>query len=281
MAKKHGDLLAMFRRGTNHFNHADPSPVTAEPVTMPAQAVANLVRMGGSGQMQKPYVAQIQVNVLKFYFTEALGVYTQILPAALNAQLKVDLPFFMFLQSDLDAGYAKLKNSYALQGGWQYGVAQVVGRQFQLGTAGLNFDSNVTSLLRDGDVIVPFYATVGGTNYVAVVVVRTADVAYSTLLGSTSSNTFTINMLRYDVVAGQEAQFSKAVLIANQTMFGRFTSDPINPRSFKSSWQNQDNIIDIDITVGINKQVGFQSTAAFDVVDFTWNLFIESVTKIV
>lgn len=268
-------LMSKLRR----LDHADgdPSAMVAPIVT------GNQLITMGPGKYNPPFKAQIQVNILKYYFSEAAGVYTEVAAAALAADLKVSLPFFLFANSDFASGYAKLQAQYVLTN-WSYEAPVRYGKDYPAtatyGADGL-WDATVRAKLRNGDVVLPFTAASGGTNYTALVVLRTADVPMSTLLDATNSNTFNINLIRYTVTAGQETQFANAILTTDETMFGKFSSDPINPESFKNPEQQQDNIVDLDVKVDINKQKGLASQADFDVVNLRWNLFIASAQKII
>lgn len=265
-------LLSILRNG-DAFDHADEQ-------VMPASSGGKLMVIQ-PGKYNPPFKAQIQVQILKAYFTEALDIYTPILPAALAGALQVDLPFFTFLNSDFEAGYAKLKALFPVSGGWAYNPPVVYGKTVTPAAAFGAWDANVTAVLRDGDVVLPFTATTAGpVNTLGLVIIRTSDVPYASLLGATNSNTFKINMLRYTVNDGQEAQFANGILIVDETMFGKVTSDPVNPEAFKNPEQQQDFILDIDIETDINKQKGFASTADYDVLNIRWNLFIEKAFKI-
>lgn len=269
-------------RNANAFDHADDGGGDA----MPVQSSKSPARIQ-PGLYNKPFKAQIQMQFLKYYFSEAAGVYTEIAAAALAAQLKVNLPNFMFLNSDFDAGYAKLQAAFPVAGGWTYNPPIVFNKNANPGStvpagAFVSWDVTVRAKCVAGDIILPFTtAAIAGTKYVAIVIMRVSDVAYASLQGATNSNTFSINRVRYTVAVGQEAQFANPVLTTDLTMFGRYTSDPVNPEAFVSPEQQKDNIVDIDIEYDINKQTGFATSANFDVVNYRWNFFIARATKIV
>lgn len=258
------------------FDHADDAGAMVAPMITGNQ----LVTMG-PGKYNPPFKAQIQLQVLKLYFTEAAGVYTPVLAAAIDASLQVALPAFLFANADFEAGYSKLQAQFPMST-WDYEAPVRYGKDWP-GTKSLGiWDSNVFALLRGGDIVLPFTAlAVGGNDYLCLTVIRTSDVPAATLLAATNSNTFKINMIRYNVTAGQETQFRNPILITDETMFGKFSSDPINPESFKNPEQNQNNIIDLDVKVEINKQKGLALDVDFDVVTMRLNLFIQDATKIV
>jgi len=263
-------LMKKLRR----MDHAD------ENIIAPIVQGNGLVTMG-PGKYNPPFKAQIQTQILKYYFTEAAGVYTEIAAAALHATLKVSLPFYLFANADFAAGYAKLQAQFDYST-WTPQPPVRFGKDYPATPPLGVWDSTVLAKLRGGDVVLPCTAlAVGGNDYLCLTVIRTSDVPMATLLDATNSNTFNINLIRYTVTAGQETQFANAILVTDETMFGKFSSDPINPESFKNPEQQQDNIIDIDAKVDINKQKGLASMADFDVVSLRWNLFISQATKIV
>lgn len=264
-----------------NLNHADGDPV-AVPV-LPTVTGEKLMTIS-PGKYNPPFRAQVQIQFLKNYYTVLAGVFTQIAPAGLGAGLNVDLPAFLFLNTDFESGYAKLKSEFPVSGGWAYNPVFVYGKQPNPGVL-VNgvytaLDATASGFLRDGDLVLPFSARIAGTDYVALTVVRSSDVPFASMLGSTNSNTFDINMLRYTVNNGQDAQFSNGILVYEETMFGKLSSDPINPEAFKNPEQQQQYILDIDVNTRINKQKGLATTIDYDVLNVRWNLFIQDAKKL-
>ncbi len=282
-------LLRKMRGRVSAFDHVNGngSAIVEEVANIPIVSDRKLVTVG-QGLYNPAFKAQIQINVLKLYFTKATAgaVYTVKLPANLDATLKVSLPVFLFSNSDFSSGFTKLKGQFPIAN-WVYRAPFIYNKVTQPGTdafaVGAAFDANVKAQLKDGDLVMPFTAVtavVGEEHNLALIIVRTSDVPYGNLLDATNSNTFVMNMIRYTVLAGQETQFANAILASDLTMFGKFSSDPINPESYKSANQEQNNIIEIDIEFNINKQKGLATLTNFDVVDFRWNLFISSANKV-
>lgn len=233
------------------------------------------------GAYQPPFTAQVQFNLQILYFTESSGVYTQILPAALDATLKTKLPFFLFGQADFQAGYSVLQQNFPVSV-WNYGDPFVYGKDVAR-TEFSELDATVKALLQKGDVVQPFTAVVTGpTNTVALVVMRCTDVPYATLLESTSSNLFKINMVRITLADSQAtnlAQLRNPINVGTETMFGRFTKDTINPNSFKNPEQNQANIVDVLARIDIYKEKAIAQYINYDVAPFEWNIFIDDVVR--
>lgn len=284
-------LLRKMGKNFSSYNNANGGgnggAIIEEVANIPIVQDRQLVTVG-QGLYNPPFKAQIQVNILKQYYSYVLatGVFTAVAPAAVPAALQVSLPAFLFSNGDFDSGFAKLQGQYPLST-WAYQAPFIYGKESFPGIStnltalsAVTFDATVRAQLRFGDLVIPFTATSGGTLYVALQIVRTSDVPYGSLLGATNSNTFQINMLRYTVTAGQETQFANAILCADETMFGKFSSDPVNPESYKNPEQDQDNIIDIDIDFNVNKQRGLSTLVNYDVVTMRWNLFISGAQKI-
>lgn len=268
------------RRLTQRFaNHAEGGAVeVAEVQVVKDSRLVNL----GQGAYNPPFNAQFQLQVIPYYFTEAAGVYTSIAAAALNATLKNRLAFFLFGNLDFESGYPLLQSQFPLQN-WNYGVPQIYGRSVTPATNGIAWDANVTANLQKGDLVFSYYATAGGTKYVALLVVRSQDVPFGSLLQATQSNMFGLNLIRYVVnstAAADLAQFTNAIICTDETMFGKISKDSVNPNSFKNPEQMQDQIIDIDFDFKISKQKALSSYFNYDAGALSLQMFVAWATKI-
>jgi hypothetical protein len=264
-------------------NNAEGDAVVVQEVSnVPVVSQSKLVNVG-QGAYNPPFKAQFQVSVIPLYFTELADVYTSIAAGALNAQLRVALPFFLFGNIDFDSGYPLLKGQFPLSGGWAYNPPVVYGKTVTPAAAFGPWDATVTAQLRDGDLVFPYTATVGGTNYMALKIVRTADVPFATLLGATSSNLFGINMIRYVVAtngAADLAQYANPIVCGDETMFGKFEKDTVNPEAFKNPEQQQDNIIDIDFLFRVSKQKSLSSYFNYDAGAIRLQMFVSYAEKV-
>lgn len=261
------------------------------------QAIAKVLSMGGrkpdsfganGNPMQllqsfgnPPFDAQFDINISLLYFTVASGVYTPIAAAALAATLKVKLPTFLFGHTDFAAGYPKLQAQYPPQGGWVYGNIFVQGFTRGYSSFG-NLDATALALLQKGDVVQVFEATTAGpVTTVALVVNRSPQVAMATLLNALSSDLFYTNLIRYNV-QGEAfvSQFQNAIGTFDQTLFGKFASDTINPNSFKQPDQQQKDLIDIPAVQGIDKNTAWAMYSNYDVVNYVLSIFANGVDKL-
>jgi hypothetical protein len=165
--------------------------------------------------------------------------------------------------------------------GWTYGDPFVYGKDYPASYFGA-LDATAKADLRSGDLVLTFYKD-STTNYVAFVIIRCTQVAYSTLLDALNSDMFTLNMIRYimsDTSSVGLAQYNNNVNIMKQSLFGKFDSDFVSPNSFKLPEQQQSGIIDIPLVKGIDKQVALSTFINYDVSTVQWSLFVRSVQKL-
>jgi hypothetical protein len=274
---------ALLARMGGAVNHAQgDSVVVQETANIPVVNESRLVNVG-QGAYNPPFKAQFQLQVIPLYFTEAADVYTAIAAAALHATLKTSLPFFLFGNIDFKSGYSVLKGAFPIAV-WSYATPFVYNTVPVPGTSALGpWDATVTAQLRDGDLVFPYTATVGGTNYLALKVVRTTDVPFGTLLEATNSNMFGINMIRYKVnsdAAADTAQFANTIVCGDETMFGRFTKDTVNPEAYKNPEQQQTDIVDIDFEFKVSKQKTLSSYFNYDAGTIRLQCFVAWAVKI-
>lgn len=272
------DLQLMQRLGgrlnsyENHYNDAGP----AAPPVMSGSTVL------GSGKNQPAFAAQFDIEIKLRYFTESSGTYTGITASALTASLKNNLPAFIFGLNDFQAGFANLKRQFALSGQWQYGNPVIVGKDTPRDAFGV-WDSTVLAALEPGDLVLPYTAVTTGpsVNTLGLVIIRSSQVAYGTLLNAISGTRFVMNMIRYVLnTPSTLSQYNNSIILSKGSLFGRDGKDSVSPNSFKQPEQQQDNIIDIPIKKGIDSQVALATRVNFDAVDNLWSIFVFSVNKV-
>lgn len=270
----------LLRKLKSGVNHQDAPVVTDVVLPIVSSEGDNNFKLG-SDRYTPSFKAQVQANILTLYFTEVAGVYTATTAAAvIGAGLSEQLPVFLFANGDFAAGYAALRSNFPLVQ-WTYNTPLVMNKQYMFSDFS-PFDATVLAQLRPGDVVQVFTATTGGTDYVALRIIRFSNVAYAHLLEATNSNAFKINLIRYTVAntpAGL-AQFANPIFILNETMFGKFSKDSLDPESYQNPEQNQPQIVDVQLKVEVMKEKGLATLVNPDVVAFRWNLFIQSAFKI-
>jgi hypothetical protein len=264
-------------------NNAAGDPVAVESGMQVAAAQQNSGRPFMAPQMFNPaMVAQFTLNFEVYYFTvvTATGVATEILAAALNAALKTKLAAFVFGQSDQQAGYVDQQGRFPLNG-WTYGIPFVYG--FQNPTEVM--DATVEAKFSKGDMVFPFTSALpgAGTTTLGIVVLKCPEVPYSKMLAASNSDGFILNMIRFNLAGSTAIDLAQYRNIINwniDSMFGAQRGDKISPLASKTPEQFQSDIIDIPLNIQITKEVNFGTYVNYDILNFTWNIFVAKVQKI-
>jgi hypothetical protein len=235
----------------------------------------------GQGMDNPAFIAQFDLQMLTQYYTLNAGVYTPITPATLNAGLRSDLPFFIFGESDYQAGYKKLKGQFPINSNWVYGIPFVVGKDTPTSLA---LTATVTGQLQTGDLVLPFTSSLpgGGTTTLALNIIRCPNVAFGSLLAATSSDTFVLDGIRYilDDPTTNAAQYSRAINLTTMSLFGKFKVDTFTPNTYKVPDQFQNGIVDLPITKGIDKHKAISFQNLYTNVSQSMSIFVRGVTKV-
>jgi hypothetical protein len=272
MTRSEAQLRRQLSR-VNSYDNAD-APVAVSPQRTQLMAT----------QGNPAFTAQFDVQFLLRFFSVAAGVYTGLTPAALLAAaptLATQLNIFLFGNSDFSSGFAKLQAQFPLAV-WSYGAPFIYGKDYPV-VNGVPLDATALAQLTKGDLVIPYYATVGGTDYQGLAIIRCTQVAYGTLLDALNSDMFTMNMIRYimaDTSSTGLAQYNNNIFVMKQSLFGKFDSDFISPNSFKLPEQMQDGVIDIPLVKGIDKQIALATAVNYAVSPVQWSLFVAMVNKL-
>lgn len=167
-------LLAKVNKSVAAYDHADETGGTTSDQL-------RLKTIAGN----PPFKAQFDVSMIIKYFSVAAGTYTAVTAAALlaaEATLATQVPAFIFGNSDFASGFKKSRGQFPLSG-WTYDTPFIYGRDFPNTEYG-ELDATAKAVLQVGDLVQPFYASPGATDYVAFVIVRCQQVGYATLLDS-------------------------------------------------------------------------------------------------
>lgn len=249
----------------------------------PAPANGQLIpQVGNPG-----FIAQFDVLVIPKFFTVvvATGVWTASTAAAVAAAqptLANPLPCFLFGNSDMSGGFARLRQLFPLTG-WGYETAFIYGADSGP-TVGVNtLDATAKAVLRVGDLVQPVFLTSGATMYVAFVINRCPQTAYGSLVDALNSDSFQINMIRQtmaDSVAASLAQYANQIMPFNLSLFGKFSADQTSPNSFKIPEQQQQNIVDIPMVLMVDKQIALGMYLNYDVpTQMQLSFFVNHVIK--
>lgn len=270
------ELINHLRNGSNSrniksmglVNHADSPMVTPNQTTL------------GQGIGNPQFIAQFDITMKQLFFTEAVGVYTQVTASAvIGAQpsLATKLAAFLFGQSDYNAGFPKLRSLFPLNV-WKYDNPFVYGIG-QGATVFSTLDATVKAQLEVGDLVLPYSAVLGGVNYVAMQVIHCDQVGYGALLAALSSDNFTTNMIRYVLPTADVAQYSNNIRMIRQSLFGKSSDDKTSPNSFKIPEQQQDGIVDIPLRKLFDKESALGTYINVGIVNVQWSIFVSSVVK--
>lgn len=249
-----------------------------------ADAVAEQKSQLGQGVGNPAFVAQFDITLIPQFYTVAGGVYTQITPAALLAAqptLATKVPAFIFGNSDFASGFATLKQRFPLAV-WTYDAPFIYGSGYQ-GTQFGVLDATIKAQLQFGDLVIPIYAVLGGTNYLGITIVRCGQVGYGTLLSANNSDMFKTNLIRYnvpDTTATSLAQYANKLFTYRQSLFGKAENDSWSPNSFKVPEQMQSNIIDVPAKATIDKEASISTYINYAVTSVELNIFVREVVKV-
>jgi hypothetical protein len=227
------------------------------------------------------FSAQFDIAAYVKFYTLTSGAYTGIAASALSATLKTKLPVFLFGFNDWRSGYPKMIQTFPVSV-WSYSIPFIYGKSE---VTSLALDSTVKADLIAGDLVIPFTSALpgSGTTSLALVIIRCTQVAFGTLLESLASDRFVLNKIRYvvpDETATSLAQYAQNIGMFKQSLFGKFDSDYLSPNSYKVPEQQQKNLIDIPLKIGIDKQRALSTYINYDVSYFSWSIFVWTVKKL-
>jgi hypothetical protein len=113
--------------------------------------------------------------------------------------------------------------------------------------------------------------------YNAEIIIHSDNVAYGTFLNSFVSDLITISAIRYIVPIANINQFINPLVIGYQTLFGKATSDSIDPRNYITSKDFQQQICDIPLNLPIDKAVTCGMYMDFNCPQIDFILFVSKV----
>lgn len=241
-----------------------------------------------------PFKAEINVNIsVKYYSQLVPGLPVEIAPAALQAAQKTQYPVYFFGQSDKASHYRKARQLLNTASWNEDDMAVIDGGNIQgaviypdpaAGGSILPYalGSVVNNRVLPGDVLlvipqVGFVAAAAATTQICEVLIRCTNVGYGTLIDSLSSDLITLNMIRYTVDAAQTAQLQNQIEAIYQSLFGKASTDTIDPNAFITGGTYNPNIADIPLTIPIDKNLVLGTFANYDVVSFSWTLTVAKI----
>lgn len=272
MTRAQKQMLALMDNNVDAYAEGDA------PVVQPVGASL------GRGRNNPNFSATLQLSLLKYYFTvvTATGVYTEVAAAALDADLKNNLPFFVFGNADYAGGYSKAVSVYPVNANWVFIGSFIYGKD-SIPDSVDELDSTVTAKLERGDQLQLYTSAQpgAGTTSLAVLIIRSSQVAMGTLLDSLNSDMFTLNEIRYAIPDSTKiAQFNNQIALFKQTNFGKFNGDYVDPNTFKDPYQQQTNIINVPLKYPIDKNKIIILDTDFDCINISWGIFISVVSRL-
>lgn len=242
------------------------------------------------------FKAEITLQVFVRYYSQAVvGTPVVAVPAAGQ---QTNLPLYLFGNIDRASNYARARQLVPGGGGWTYADMAVipvgsgaVGYQpLPHAAASVEYISGTifNNLALNGDLlfIIPmagFVAGAAATTHAAEILVRCPNVPYTSLLEALGSDMMTLNMIRYVVPAAAVAQLGQQINLIRSSMFGKTSTDTLDPQTFITPGTFQPQIADIPITLPIDKNfvaaTEIQYTAAVPIT-LTWTLTVSAINKI-
>jgi len=217
---------------------------------------------------------EITLQITSYFQLVGGGI---IAPAALPAQLQTSLPVYIFGLTDCYSGYLKSITIIPDINPWNFNG--IGAGEPSVGIFGYirNLLFPAAVVIANGDMLLTFQANVGANTYNAYIVIHCNNVGYGTFLNSFVSDLITISTIRYFVPAANINQFVNPVIFGYQTLFGKLTSDSIDPRMYITSKDFQPQIADLPIHLPIDKNMmcGFQLDVFCQQV--SWVLFVEKI----
>lgn len=243
------------------------------------------------------FKAEITLQVFVRYYSQAVvGTPVVAVPAAGQ---QTNLPLYLFGNTDEYANYARARQLVPGGGGWTYadmsvikvGSGRVSYQPLPHAAASVEYISGTifNNLAQNGDMLflIPmagFVAGAAATTHTAEILVRCPNVPYSTFLSSLNSDRITLNMIRYVVPAAAVAQLGQQITFIKQSLFGKTSTDTLDPQTFVTPGTFQPQIADIPITVPIDKNFIAATqiiyTAAVPI-QLTWTLTVSTINKLV
>jgi hypothetical protein len=128
-----------------------------------------------------------------------------------------------------------------------------------------------------------YVAGAAGTTHAAEILIRCPNVPYTSLLAALSSDLITLNMIRYVVPAAAVAQLAQQITLIKSSLFGKTSTDTLDPQTFITPGTFQPQIADIPITLPIDKNFICATQAIYTAVvpfQFTWTCTVSSINKL-
>lgn len=242
------------------------------------------------------FKAEITLQFLCYYYDQAvIGTPAASVPAAGQ---QTTIPVYVFGHIDQNAGYTRARQLVPGGAGHIWANMRIVkvgfGDTDYIGTPNVaaQVDHTIGTVffgqVLNGDLLMvtPMVGWVAGaaaTTEVAELIIRCPNVPYTSLLAALGSDLITLNMIRYVVPAANVAQLANQITLVKSSLFGKTSTDTIDPQTFVTPGTFQPQIADIPITVPIDKNFLMATQMIYTAVvpvQFTWTLTVASINKL-
>jgi hypothetical protein len=224
------------------------------------------------------FKSEINISIQTIYL-DSIGLGNIILPAALPPALQVSSPVLILGLTDYYGGFNKSFTILPFLPAW--GLA--IGLAIPCGIVGYNFDQfppivgfNLINFER-GDLVFAYQAFVAGVTYSKVIIVRSSSVSFGTFLNSFVSDLITVNLIRLVVPIANINQFINPLVFGYQTLFGKLSTDTVDPRTYIIPSDFQQQIADIPITFPVDKNLILGWQMNFDCQQMNVQLTVQKV----
>lgn len=252
------------------------------------------------------FVSQFDLNIIVKYYDVYLSASnetsypwifqtaTTLTPAMLQPQFQTKMAFFLFGMSDRLSSYANASKLLPVNN-WRYHKTMAVDTDqpnYVMNDEPPNKRRGFTFIspsyysgdAKRGDVIISYYDLDSDGLDMNVtlceIIVNCKQVQYTSLLEASSSDKFTINNVRYRVPTGFGKQYENQILATRHSLFGKLATDEVSPAAYQKPNQFQNEIVDIPIIKGIDKETSISSYLEYDIGEILLSIFVSNQTKV-
>ena len=242
------------------------------------------------------FKAEITLQMFARYYDQAVvGTPVASVPAAAQ---QTAIPIYVFGNIDWMSNYTRARALAPGGGGHIWadmkfltgGSGEVDYNPLPHAAAGVDYavGSVFFNQVLPGDLVyvapmVGFVAGAAATTEDVEVIIRCPNVPYTSLLAALASDLITLNMIRYVVPAANVAQLANQITLVKSSLFGKTSTDTIDPQTFVTPGTFQPQIADIPITVPIDKNFLMATQMLYTAVvpiTFSWTLTVSSINKL-
>jgi hypothetical protein len=242
------------------------------------------------------FKAEVSFQITTRYYSQAVvGTPAAVVPPAGQQN---PLPLYLFGNIDSNAAYARARQLVPGGAGFTYADMKVIKvgsgtvsyQPLPHAAASVEYISGTifNNIAVPGDLLflIPmagFVAGAAATTVTAEILVHCPNVPYLSLLAALGSDLVTLNMVRYVVPAAAVAQFANQITFIKGSLFGKVSTDTLDPQTFITPSTFQPQIADIPIKLPIDKNLiaatQINYTAVVPIL-LTWTVTVAVIDKL-